>query len=178
MSHAHSLGASIPRTVTIGGMSRTELRVLLRQQGVQLNDAAEALFEDLRFTTGAARRDVEIAALSIAELGFAGGATYGQLVAAARTSGLGECPLELGPPLRTQFVTQPGGADAGPSTRGRAPRGSITVASPWLDDTDGTPKGFYLRTVDEVSWLRGYWSWPGHVWSAEDVLVFAQCTTT
>jgi hypothetical protein len=88
--------------------------------------------------------------------------------------GLTECPLELGPHLRLQFLDQPDGTDGMPLTHGRAPPGSITVASPPLDDRDETAKGFYLRRVDAVLWLRGYWSWPGHVWTPEDVLVFAR----
>ena len=45
---------------------------------------------------------------------------------------------------------------------------------PPLDDTDETPKGFYLRRIDGVPWLRGYWSWPGHLWSPEDRRLFAR----
>ena len=176
MGQANRRHASMPSTVTIGGMSKSELRTVLRQHDVQLNEAAEALFDDRRFTTRSRQQVVEIAALSIAELGFAEGATYDQLVARALESGWVECPLELGPHLRIQFLTQPDGADGRPLTHGRAPPGSITVASPALDDTEETAKGFYLRRVDVVLWLRGYRSWPGHIWSAEDVLVFSKGT--
>jgi hypothetical protein len=75
-----------------------------------------------------------------------------------------------------QFLDQPEGVDALPLTGRRAPRGSITVASLPLDDSDETPKGFYLRCMDGVLWLRGYWSSPGHMWSPEDVLVFSVAT--
>jgi hypothetical protein len=164
----------LPIAVSIGGLSKSELLASLRERGVQLNRAAEALFEDPRFTTLGRRQVVEIAAVSVGELGFGEGATYGRLVARALESGLVECPLELGPHLRIQFPNQPDGADGKPMTHGRAPPGSITVASSPLDDSDETPKGFYLRRVDAVAWLRGYWSWPGHVWSPEDVLVFCR----
>ena len=110
----------------------------------------------------------------MAELGFGGGATYEQLTARALESGLVECPLELGPHLRVQFLDQPEGVAGSSSTPHRAPPGSITVASRPLDASDETPKGFYLRCVQGVSWLRGYRSWPGHLWSPEDVLVFAR----
>ena len=109
--------------------------------------------------------------MSVAELGFDEGATYDQLVESALASGLVECPLELGPSLRLAFVDQPEAPAA--VTKHRAPTGSVTVASRALDDADETPKGFYLRCSDGVLWLRGYWSWPGHVWSPGDVLVFA-----
>jgi hypothetical protein len=164
----------LPAMVGIGGLSRSGLLAALRARDVHLNRAAETLFADPRFTTLDARRDVEIAALSVAELGFGDGATYAQLVARALDAGLVECPLELGPHLRLQFPDQADGASASPPTRGRAPPGSITVASSPLDDSDETAKGFYLRRADGVSWLRGYWSWPGHVWDPDAVLVFAR----
>ncbi|NUP08117.1 MAG: hypothetical protein HOW73_18880 [Polyangiaceae bacterium] len=120
---------------------------------------------------------IEISARSVADLGFDSGATYGQITARALESGLAECPLELGPHLRMQFLDQPEGAAGAPTTHGRAPPGSITVASPSLDDTDETPKGFYLRRIDGALWLRGYCSWQGHIWSPEDVFVFARGLT-
>ena len=175
MDHADSHRVFIPNAVRIGGMSKSELLRALRERNVQFNNAAEALFEDRRFTTLGRQHLIEIAALSVAELGFGEGATYGQLIARALESGLIECPLEIGPHLRLQFLDQPDGADGMPLTHGRAPPGSITVASPPLDDTDETPKGFYLRRVDGALSLRGYWSWSGHIWSPEDVLVFSRC---
>lgn len=166
--------ASIPRVVRVGGVSRSELLARLHGHDIHLNQYAEALFEDGRFTTLGRQHHVEIAALSVGELGFGGGATYGQLLARALEAGWVECPLELGPHLRIQFLDQPDGADGLPLTHGRAPPGSITVASPPLDDDDDTPKGFYLRRVGGALWLRGYRSWAGHVWSPGDVLVFSR----
>jgi hypothetical protein len=163
---------TVPSSVRVGGVARPALLQALREQGVQLNKAAEVLFEDPRFAPATASQVINIVTRSVADLGFHEGATYGQLVAQAAASGLVECPLELGPHLRLQFVDQADGADGLPLTHGRAPPGSITVASPPLDERDETPKGFYLRRLGGVLWLRGYWSWPGHIWSPDDVLVF------
>jgi len=163
----------MPSAVRVGGVGRLELLRALRDHDVQLNPAAEALFADERFVPLGDEQVVEIAARSVAELGFSEGATYDELVARARASGLVECPLELAPHLRLQFLDQPEGAFGAPLTHGRAPAGSLTVASTSLDERDETPKGFYLRRVDGALWLRGYWSWPGHRWSPEDVLVFS-----
>src|SRR5262249_26290675 len=127
-----------------------------------------------RFTTVSQAKVIKIAFRSVAELGFAEGATYQQLTARAIELGLIEAPLELGPHLRLQFLNQPEGSVGAVTTQHRAPSGSITVASSPLDDSDQTPKGFYLRRIDGVLWLRGYWSWPGHMWSPEDVLVFSR----
>jgi hypothetical protein len=165
---------SLPSTVRVGGVERPDLLSALRAHDVGLNQAAEVLFQDSRFTTLPDGHVIEIVCLSVAELGFPDGATYGQLTARALESGLVECPLEVGPHLRLQFLEQPESGDGSPLKHGRAPAGSITVASPPLDESDDTPKGFYLRRVDGVLWLRGYWSWPGHLWSPTDHLLFAR----
>lgn len=174
LSRAAGGRASLPGAVRVGGVKRPKLLKALRAHKIQLNQAAEALFEDRRFTPLGQHHVIEIVSLSVADLGFGDGATYRQLTSRALASGLVECPLELGPHLRMQFLDQPEGAAETPTTHGRAPAGSITVASPPLDDTDETPKGFYLRRIDGVLCLRGYWSWAGHVWSPGDVVVFAR----
>ncbi|GDX79873.1 hypothetical protein LBMAG42_16840 [Deltaproteobacteria bacterium] len=164
----------MPSAVWIGGLSRLELLCGLRAQGVQLNTAAEALFADLRFVSRSEPTVVEIVAISVFELGFPSGATYGDITLRALEVGLHECPLELGPHLRLQFPEQADSADGLPLTHGRAPGGSITIASPPIDDSDTTPKGFYLRRVGQELWLRGYWSGPDHVWSPRDLLLFCR----
>jgi hypothetical protein len=141
---------------------------------MKLNPAAEALFEDHRFNTLTRSTIIEIACPSVADLGFAEGATYDQLAAGALKRGLVECPVELGPHLRLQYLDQPEGSIGFPATKHRAPPGSITIASFRLDDRDETPKGFYLRCIEGVLWLRGYWSSLDNLWRPEDVLVFAR----
>jgi hypothetical protein len=155
-------------------VSKSELLRALRDRGVRLNAHAEALFEDGRFTTLGSARVVGIAAVSVAELGLVAGATYAQLVARALDAGLTECPLELGPHLRLQFLDQADSTDGLALTHGRAPPGSVTVASLPLDDSDDAPKGFYVRRADGAAWLRGYRASADHVWSPHDVLVFAR----
>lgn len=155
-------------------MDKSELLRALREHNVQLNQAAEMLFANRHFTLLGQQQVIEIAPVSVADLGFGEGATSAQLSARALESGLLECPLELGPYLRMQFLDQPEGGGETSTAHAGAPPGSITVASSPLDDADQTPKGFYLRRVDGVSWLRGYWSWPGHLWSPQDVIVFSR----
>lgn len=162
-----------PLVVNIGGVGKSALRAALDERGVQLNEAAETLFADPRFATLASTRPLAIALVTVAELGFYDGATYGELIARAIAAGMLECPLEVGAHLRLVDVDQPESPVQTSPSRGRAPPGSITVASAPLDDTDETPKGFYLRRLGDVRWLRGYRSWPGHRWSPEDRFVFA-----
>ena len=172
MNQTDSRRASIPSALRIGGMAKSELLAALREHNVQLNEAAEALFADRRFTTSGDERVVALAALSVAELGFGKGATYGEIARRALAAGLVECPLELAPYLRLKYRDQPDSADGKSLTHGRAPPGSLLVASSPLDASYETPKGFYLRHVDRVLWLRGYWSSADHILSPGDVLVF------
>jgi len=162
----------LPSVVRLGGVAKPDLLVRLRENHVMLNPAAETLFADDRFSTLHDSTEIEIAYVSPADLGFDNGATYEQLKAKALESGLTECPLELGPHLRLQHPDQLEGSAGFPATKHRAPPGSITVASPPLDDSEETPKGFYLRRIDGALWLRGYWSDAANIWRPEDVLVF------
>jgi len=172
VSHDADLDTRAPVTVRIGGLDAPSLLHSLNRFGARLNRAASILFQHPHFTTLERPHVVDIAYRSVAALGFSEGATYRQIVGRALEAGLTECPLELGPHLRMQFPDQlevPATA-----TSGRAPPGSITIASCPLDDAEPTPKGFYLRSLGGVSWLRGYWSPHDHVWAATDVLVFSR----
>ena len=144
----------------------------LRQAGIRLNPLAEQLFADPRFGTSPEARVVEIAAVAVADLGFDGGATFAQLVGAAAERGLSPCPLELGAHLRLQFTGQAEPVHEPTPQRGRAPPGSLTVASVAPPDEAEVPWGFYLRRAEGALWLRGYTCWSGHVWAPGDVLVF------
>ena len=161
-----------PSVVHLGGLPKSQLLDALAAANIALNPAANELFADPRFEPGAAALDVVITYRSVATLGFSDGATHAELVESARGRGLTACALEVGPYLRLQFRDQPEPPSGLPPTQNRAPSGSITVMSAPLDESDDTPKGFYLRRMDGVLWLRGYRSWVGHVWSPDDVLVF------
>jgi len=164
----------VRRSVRIGGVSKPELLNRLSIAGVQLNEAAHALFADDRFTASADSAIVDAVEVSVAWLGFPSGATFAEVVAAAASHGLALCELELAAHLRLQFTDQPEGAAGQPPSRNRAPPGALTVASVPISEDDEVPKGFYLRRIDGVLWLRGYRSWADHQWSADDVFVFAE----
>lgn len=164
----------IPSHLQIGGLDKEPLLESLQAKGIQLNPLALSLFQHPGFTTQATSERVNIACVSVAELGFPDGAIYQDILESAQKRHLLECPLELGPHLRLAFLDQPEGSIGFASTPSQAPPGAITIASPPLDHDDTTPKGFYLRRIDGTLWLRAYTSWPGHVWSSEDLFVFAR----
>jgi hypothetical protein len=153
-------------------MGKAELLSRLRADGISLNRAAELLFQDERFRPTQQRRAIEVACCAVAELGFERGASYAEVVRIARERRLSECPLELAACLRLEFRDQVEAAPSQAPSAHRAPPGALTVASPPLDDTDETPKGFYLQRRDGALWLRGYWAPLNHVWQPEDLFVF------
>ena len=65
----------IPRTVQIGGETKAQLLVRLAQKGVELNEAARALFASDKFTTSDVRNYLKTIELSVRDLGFPQGAT-------------------------------------------------------------------------------------------------------
>jgi hypothetical protein len=169
---------AVTRTVRTGGVSKSELLTRLQLAGVRLNEAALTLFADERFTTSTVSSDMEIVELSVAGLGFREGATLGELVDKAASMGLSLCPMELGPHLRLQFTDQSEGLLGQPLTQNRAPPVSVTIASAPIADDDDIVKGFYLRRMEGILWLRGYRSWPGHRWSPEDRFAFCLVNPT
>lgn len=165
-------GTAVHRVVTIGGASKSHLLTQLAAAGVELNAAAQALFASELFTVLETTRSIPIVELSVGQLGFPQGATQPQLFEQAFSLGLGLAPVELGPHLRLQCLDQPEGFWGHQVTEHQAPPGSIQIASAPLSEDDQFPKGFYLRRIKGVLWLRGYWSDLQHIYQPLDRFVF------
>ncbi|WP_343035696.1 hypothetical protein [Isoptericola sediminis] len=158
--------------VLIGRLARAELLAAMDVAGVRLNVHARRLLDDIDLDEAAGRR-LTLLEVSVAELGLGGGASLSEVFAAATRRGLGLCPAATAPYLRLAWTGQAASTDLVLS-RGRAPDGAVTVASAPLTDDDEYPKGFYLRVVDGISWLRGYRCDDEHLWSPTDRFLFAQ----
>jgi hypothetical protein len=159
-----------PFLLRVGGLTRVRLVEELRKAEVLLNASAETLLEDVVFDQVEVE-DIQIVVHTVSELGFADGATLPELFAAAQERGLLLCPPATGPYLRLSMLDQKAAPDSIMSD-GRAPSGSITIASAPTRETDDYPKGFYLRVVDGVPWLRAYQCTDQHTWSPQDLLAF------
>lgn len=142
----------------------------MSSHGIQLNAHAETLLAGDSFTDSVARVIV-VTERTVAELGLVDGAPLSRIFVAAEQQGLSPCPVETGPYLRLMLREQSESSDSVMSA-GRAPEGSLTVASAPVDADDGYPKGFYLRVVDGQSWLRGYCCDDEHQWAPDDRFVF------
>ena len=136
-----------------------------------MNDSAEVLLDNPVFDT---QRDEEIVVVrrTVGQLGLDSGASRSAIFAAALDRGLSLCSVVTGPYLRLALTAQPSAPDTVLS-KGTAPSGSLTVASAPLGDDD-YPKGFYLRVIGAVPWLRGYRCTEQHPWQSDDVLIFRQ----
>ncbi len=158
-------------------MDKAELLQRLAAVQVQINPAGQQLFADERFGTSAQPRQILVQQISVADLGLPDGGVMAEILAAAAARGLGLCPLELAPHLRLQMLDQAEGARGFAPTRHRSPPGAIRVVSEPLCADDEVPKGFYLRRIEGVLWLRGYWSSADHVRRPDEQLVFAYPAT-
>ena len=159
--------------IQIGGLGKHELLEALREAGVELNEAARTLFAHEHFTPFETPSIIRTTEVSVADLGLPQGGTMPDIATRAADRGLFPCPLELGPHLRLQYLDQPEGHVSHPETRHTAPPGSLTVVSTPIADDEDVPKGFYLRRIDGILWLRGYRASLDHVWGPGDRLVFA-----
>lgn len=146
----------------------------MQAYSIQINEYGKRLLNDVAFTTSGTRYSLHTVELTVEELGFPGGATTAQLFKKANEVKLKLCPLELGPHLRLQVLDQPEGCQGNPSKQHQAPSGSITIASEIRSEDDLFPKGFYLRKINGVLWLRGYVSDDLHVWSPDDHFIFCR----
>ena len=165
---------TITRTVQVGGLTKSELIQELRSNAILMNESAERLFASDYFTTSETGYPVTTVELTVHDLGFPRGATIAEIYARAEALGLGLCPVELGPHLRLLYLDQPEGYWGKPLRQHQAPSGSITIASEQLTEDDDFPKGFYLRRIEGVLWLRGYRSGPEHIWEPDDHFIFRQ----
>lgn len=164
----------VTRTIEIGGLTKSELIQIMQQQSISRNEYAKKLLSDDKFTTSDTKYSLQIVELTVEDLGFSDGATLHQIFKRASELGLELCPLELGLHLRLEYLDQLEGYLGNPSNQNQAPSGSITVASEIICEDGGFPKGFYLRKITGVLWLRGYNADHLHVWNPYDHFIFCQ----
>ncbi|MCW4464273.1 hypothetical protein OK351_01950 [Glutamicibacter sp. MNS18] len=156
--------------VRFGGQPRDGVLELLDVAGVQLNSHAETLLEHPSFDHPS-ERTMLFTCRVVAHLGLPDGGTLSQIFASALNRGLNLVPLEAAPYLRLAYSTQPNAPDSELSA-GRAPDGSIHIASEPVGSDVMYPKGFYLRIVDEQAWLRGYRCDDSYVFDPEQQFLF------
>lgn len=168
----------ITRTVEVGGLTKSQLIEKLQQYSILMNESGERLLADDKFTTSNTKYSLQTVELTVGDLGFHDGSTTAQIIKRASELVLELCPLELAPHLRLEYLDQPEGYIGNPLRVHQAPAGSITIASEILSEDDDFPKGFYLRRINGVLWLRGYRADHLHVWNPGDHFIFCQTKKT
>lgn len=168
----------ITRTVEVGGLSKSQLIQKLKQYSILMNEYGEKLFTADNFTTSDKKYSLQTVELTVGDLGFPDGANTDRIFKRAEELGLKLCPLELGPYLRMVYLDQTEGYSEDSLQQQQAPSGSITIASEKLTEDDNFPKGFYLRRINGVLWLRGYRADHLHIWNPNDHFIFCQKNTT
>ncbi|WP_047985575.1 helicase [Ornithinibacillus californiensis] len=163
----------ITRIIEVGGLTNLQLIHSLKQNSILMNEYAERLLADEKFTTSETKYNLNTVQITVKDLGYPDGATLPQIYERAIELGLELCPLELGPFLRLAYLDQPEG-DTGNNSKNQAPSGSITVASEIVSEDDDFPKGFYLRKINGELWLRGYIADHLHIWNPSDQFIFCQ----
>lgn len=147
--------------------------MMLADAGVRLNGHAETLLADLD-CDGQPERSLRFTVRSVEALDLPDGGTLTEILDAGRRYGLQPVPLLAAPYLRLALDAQESAPDSVLS-QGRAPTGSIHIASKPVNDDAEYPKGFYLRVVDGEPWLRGYRCDDSYRFGPEQEFLFA-CT--
>ena len=119
-----------PVTLDVDTLPRLRLVELLGQALIQLNESATTLLNDAIFDRPSPE-SVTVVERSVSDLGLPSGAVLQQIFEAAQEHGLTLCPPTTGPFLRLVLRSQASASDAVMSN-GKAPSGSLTVASPAL----------------------------------------------
>lgn len=164
----------ITRIVEIGGHTKSQLIEKLQQASISINEYGEMLLKDDHFTVSNTKYSLQTVELTVSDLGFLEGATTPQIYQKAKELNLELCPLELGPYIRLSYLDQPEGFIGNSKKQYQAPSGSITIASESLSEDEDFPKGFYIRRINGVLWLRGYRADYLHVWNNDDHFIFCQ----
>ncbi|HUQ70820.1 MAG TPA: hypothetical protein VM165_14920 [Planctomycetaceae bacterium] len=176
MTESYPPGCTI-RTFPVGGLSKPNLLAKLAANRIELNESARRIIDSDQFLASNFSKLVTTVELAARDLGFPEGATTVAIHENALDRRLCLCSLEVGPYFRLHHIDQPEGAKEEAVRRHRAPPGSITVASMPPSADDDFPKGFYVRRIDGVLWLRGYRASADHVWDADDHFLFALRST-
>ena len=88
---------SVFRTITLGHYkTMKELRKCLDRQRVEVSSWASDIMNRPAFTLTPEKTEVDLVVLSVAELAFPEGATYGKICDKAKELGLHLCPAEVG----------------------------------------------------------------------------------
>jgi len=97
------------KIITLGTGLKTakNFRKALKDAGCKIGDWGNDILGQRTFTVSTEKTEVDLVAVTVAGLGFTGGATRKDIYERAQELGLSLCPAEVGPQLRLQYLDQP-----------------------------------------------------------------------
>jgi len=146
--------------VDYGGVSLARLCQQLEEQQIHLNAYANQLLRHPHLSLS----------VYLKELGLTQGGALTEIFAAAFSYELTDCTLEMALHFRLGYRQLAN--STGLKSQGKAPAAAITIASMPLEKTDDFPKGFYIRRIDGVDWLRGYTCDGLYQFAPDDLFLF------
>ncbi|MGX6962634.1 helicase [Vagococcus xieshaowenii] len=156
--------------LTIGGMDKKQLIATLEEKQVFLNPLGHQLLEQLDDFKFWHEQTIRLVEVTVAKLGLSQGGTLLEVFISGIKKGFALCEVEIAALLSLDYNYLED--SIGLISTGKAPTNSVTIASKILIDTDDFPKGFYMRKIDNVCWLRGYTCDHLHVFAPEDRFMF------
>ncbi|MBI4118748.1 MAG: hypothetical protein HY452_00610, partial [Parcubacteria group bacterium] len=149
------------RTLTIGGVSKDELKARLGD-GLYVSDWAKDIMSKPEFTTLPESTEIQLARATVKDLGFKKEPTITELF--TRIKEVGDlCPAEVGPHLRLTDTDQPKNS-------------WYWVAMEPITGSGGVPVVFDLRPSDGGRrWLRTDCIYPDRRWFLGSTVVFRLC---
>ncbi len=148
------------KTIKLGTHKNAdEFRKALKKDGFKIGDWGNDILGKPAFTVSSAEEEIQLANVSVADLGFKDGANYGDICSKAKELGLELCPNEVGPQLRLQYKDQPKGE-------------YLRIAMEPITDSDGDLNIFRVGHGDDGLWLNGRNGYSDYFWYALDRFVF------
>lgn len=144
------------KTIRVGTSVKSvaEFGCALERNDCRVSDWVLDMLSKKAFAVAAEEGDVNLALLSVSELGFRQGASYRDICARAIEIGLGLCPAEVGPQLRIQYTDQPRGE-------------WVLIAMEHI--LEGI---FYVGCDDRGRWLSSNYGLLNYHWAADERFVF------
>ena len=105
--------------------------------------------------------ELEIAILTLAELGLPAGGNFEEIKSKAEEQGLDLCPPDVGPFLGLELKNQPNGE-------------WLRIAMKPITDSDGVLRVFGVARDGDGLWLGTIWFWHGRVWNPDSRWVFVR----
>lgn len=145
--------------IEIGGKTAKQLISEMEAAGINISNHAKDILKNREFNTGKNSEEETLIYLTVADLGFTGGATTDRIYERARELGLELCPAEVGPHYRLKYQDQPMGE-------------WILVGMKQISGSSGDPSVFALARDGVGLWLVDFWAWPGDGWLPRREFVF------